>query len=210
MTKNAFSGRSRIKQMPSQAELKALFDYRDGHLYWKVRRNGISDSGRAGSINKKGYVLIQIDGVSWLAHRLCYQWYHGDLEQADIIDHWDGVKMNNKISNLRPCDNKSNVRRKKVMANNTSGLPGVCWHKVKNKWISYYHEDISGKKVNLGYYTNKYEAYHIAREAMLKEYGVDYKEPKLSIDKRHAYMDWLLDENERNDLYSRDIFKMAA
>lgn len=194
MSTNVFSGRSAIKQIPSQAELKALFDYRDGHLYWKVRPSYKFNIGdRAGSVEKQGYLTIKINGVIWKAHRLAYQWYHGDLEQSDIIDHWDGNKLNNKISNLRPCDNRSNTLRSKTKKNNTSGVPGVYWHKPNCKWSGEYRDKTTGKSKYIGYYTNKYHAYHVAREAMVREYGVDYKEPVLTLENRQAYMDWLID-----------------
>lgn len=189
MSTNVFNGPNAIKKIPSQAYLKSLFEYRDGVLYWKVKHSRKINAGqRAGSIRKDGYARIKIDGIGFFTHRLIYQLVHGDLEQSDVIDHWDGDRSNNKISNLRPCDQKSNIRKQKQ----SKDFPGICWHKVSSKWQAYY-QDITGKPKTLGYYHNKFHAYNEVRNKMSAEYGQDYREPALELEDRHAYMDWLLD-----------------
>ena len=52
--------------------------------------------------------------------------------------------------------------------NNTSGVTGVHWHKVKKKWEATITE---GKKKYLGIFTNKEDAIKARKEAEIKYYG---------------------------------------
>ena len=42
-----------------------------------------------------------------------------------IVDHIDGDKLNNRLSNLRICTHSENMRNRKTASSNVSGLKGV-------------------------------------------------------------------------------------
>jgi hypothetical protein len=110
--------------MITQERLRELFVYQDGNLL----RNGKI----AGSINTKGYCIICVDYKLYKAHRLVFLYHHGYLSKQ--IDHIDGNKLNNDITNLRAANNSVNMMNRGVMRNNTSGCKGVFWDKEFSKW----------------------------------------------------------------------------
>lgn len=195
------------KPMPSQERLKFLFKYRDdGNLIWK---NPLSNRCEAGDIvgylEKDGYRRVWIDGEKHYFHRLIYQFHNGELSSGFVVDHIDNNKSNNRIENLRVSTPKGNSQKRKQQSNNTSGLSWVSWNKNAKKWQADYTDE-NGKSKNLGYFTNKYHAYHIAAEATSRIKGSNHKE-QLSVEDRHAYMDWLIEETDRQN---QTIFKLAA
>lgn len=124
--------------------LKYLY-YVDGKLYWKIKpcRN-IAINSLAGNRRKDGYVSIRFKGKAYLAHRLIWEMFTG--EKPDIIDHIDGDKGNNKISNLRNCtqaDNRANQHK----VNASSGFKGVYW--ANGVWCARIKS--KGKQRTLGY-----------------------------------------------------------
>jgi len=52
--------------MLTQQEIKNLFDYQDGIIYWKFSRQGIKDDGNgAGQLKKTGYRDVCINGKQY-------------------------------------------------------------------------------------------------------------------------------------------------
>lgn len=136
-----------IREYPSQARLKELFDYIDGHLVWRARPRsdfktpqgyGAFNAINVGKIARQGkisgYWVIKINGVAHKAHRLIWIWNYGDIRPDQEIDHKDNDPLNYSIDNLRLADRGSNMVNKKKQRNNTSGSKGVCWDKSRNKW----------------------------------------------------------------------------
>lgn len=127
---------------------RALFEYHDGQLNRKVDRGPARAGSVAGWIDRKGYRLIRIDGVKYLAHRLIYAIVHGVDPGALLVDHIDGDKLNNKIENLRLATNAENGRHRVGHdVRNTSGMRGVYFNKASGKWygkIKYNGKTIPG------------------------------------------------------------------
>ncbi len=151
--------------------VKELFDYdrEQGKLYWKVARSRRIKVGQeAGSIKSNGYRYVQIDGKDYRAHRLIFLIEHEHLPK--VIDHKDGDKLNNHISNLREASQSENMRNKSKQSNNTSGIVGVSWHKSLNKWKAQCC-DRNGAKTHLGYFTNIHHAGEVVRKFRIQEHG---------------------------------------
>jgi hypothetical protein len=51
-----------------------------------------------------------------------------------LVDHIDGDKLNNHLSNLQLVTNRKNSSKDKK--NKTSKFTGVSWHKQSNKWLA--------------------------------------------------------------------------
>ncbi len=118
----------------TQELVKELFEYKENGLYWKTPLNWKIKKGvKAGSLNSKGYVNIQINKKSYSEHRLVYLYHYGYLPEE--VDHIDGNKNNNNIENLRPASRNENMRNTKNRKNNTSGHKGVSRATYRNKWI---------------------------------------------------------------------------
>lgn len=104
----------------TQKYVRSLFDYKDGNLYWKVRKAyRIKIGDLAGYVNITGYQEVIIDGKSYKAHRLIFLYHHGYLPK--FLDHIDCNKLNNDINNLREAtksQNKMNQRKIKDINGN--------------------------------------------------------------------------------------------
>jgi hypothetical protein len=163
--------------MITYEEVKELFDYKDGELYWKkplnstVRKRQYYASGdKAGKQHSAGYIQITYQSKLYLAHRLIFLWHHGHLPR--VLDHIDGDKHNNKIENLRAATHSENQFNRKMNSNNKSGYKGVTWNNECKKWqavVSY-----QKKHFYLGMYKDiedAAEAVKLKREELHKEFA---------------------------------------
>lgn len=200
-----------FKAVPSQQDLQDMFTYDDeiGCLRWKIKpAQNINIGDRAGSVNKKdGYTYIMINGVLYVAHRLIYQFFKGDLLPTDIVDHVEKTERNeiksNKIENLRKNTPNGNQRNKGVQVNSGSGIKGVKLCSETKKYRS--QITISGKREHLGYFTNKFDAYEAYRKRCLEVDPISYSDN--SKDMRD---DVLIEYQEYLSQKQNDIFKLAA
>jgi len=106
-----------------------------------------------------------------LMHRVIAERIGLNLEGKEI-DHRDRNPLNNLRSNLRSATREENMRNKSIQSNNSSGYPGVSFHKRDNKW--YGRIIISGKEKYLGCYLTFEEAKE-ARIAAEKEYFGEFR-----------------------------------
>jgi hypothetical protein len=78
-----------------------------------------------GTRHNGGYLLISVAGKQHLAHRLAWLHVHGQWPQHGI-DHIDGNKQNNAISNLRDASKTLNAQNyKRAKRDNKTGFLGV-------------------------------------------------------------------------------------
>lgn len=83
---------------------------------------------------KSGYVSVRLgESANRYIHRLIGVTYLG-LGDGMVIDHKDGDKANNNVSNLRVCTKTQNQGNRRMGKNNTSGFKGVSWHKGDKRW----------------------------------------------------------------------------
>ncbi len=106
-----------------------------GLFYWKINKgNGRIKAGSvAGSKDSNGYILIGIDKKVHSAHCLAWFYVHDYFPENDI-DHKDRIRHHNWISNLREVSRSCNTRNTGNRKDNISGVKGVCFHKLLNKW----------------------------------------------------------------------------
>lgn len=122
-----------INRNPPPDELRDRIYYEDGQIYWnpdelaKDRRKKSEPLGY--EVGRSGYVGVGFRGEDgnrkYYIHRLVYWLNTG--EWPEEIDHLDGDKANNHISNLRPATRKQNSQNKNKQSNNTSGYVGVTF-----------------------------------------------------------------------------------
>lgn len=128
--------------MITQQRVKELIVYDEisGVFKWLKNRTGFAkEGGVAGSLVKagknKGYIVIQLDGEKYQAHRLAWLYHYGLMPEG-VIDHINTVRNDNSIRNLRIANNHENGWNSGVQKNNRSGCTGVIWSKNLNKWIA--------------------------------------------------------------------------
>jgi len=129
-----------------------LLDYNpDTGLFYRITPiQGARVGDVAGCKSSSGHIQISIRGVKILAHRLAWAMHYG--LQPKEIDHINGIKDDNRISNLRECTRSQNQANKNKQKNNTSGHKGVFWHKNHNKWTAQIKKN--GKHIHLGVFIN--------------------------------------------------------
>lgn len=131
------------------------YDPSTGKFVWNVApRRGIAAGTSAGTPRPDGYQKIAIRERGYMAHRLAWFYVHGQWP-AHQIDHINGVRNDNRISNLREVTHAENLH-------NMPRARGYTWHKKDRKWQA--QIQINGKYVYLGYFATEQEA----RDAYLK------------------------------------------
>ena len=121
--------------------------------------------------NNKGYIVhyFYIDGTrySFTEHRLIF--FFANKYQPDEVDHINGNKSDNRISNLRAADRFINCRNTKKRSDNSSGISGVSFRKDTQKWVA--AVSVNGKKKYLGSFKDKEDAIAARKLALSKLSG---------------------------------------
>lgn len=120
-----------MKHELSLQRLRELLRYEPetGDLIWLVRRRGQVNPGDvAGHLDVTGYVHVRLDGRLYKGHRLVWLYVHGAWP-VGVIDHMDGNRANNRITNLRDVvDSVNQENRRTPDRDNRTGLLGVTKH----------------------------------------------------------------------------------
>lgn len=132
------------------------YDPVSGFLHWKNNRGGKATKGsRAGWLDNTGYIRIDINYKSYLAHRIIWLLQYGEFP-PDQIDHINRVRHDNRMQNLRSVSRSENMMNQPLRANNTSGVCGVGWHKLTEKWEA--KITVQQNRTYLGYFSDWFEA----------------------------------------------------
>lgn len=115
----------------------------------------------------KGYRVGSIGNAAVKAHRVAWAIYYGEWPQG-FIDHINGDRADNRITNLRVVDHAGNGRNRRPGANNRSGVLGVGWNKRHKKWRASIRHN--GELIYLGAFEAKEDAVAARLEAE-KRYG---------------------------------------
>jgi len=121
--------------MITQAELQKILHYdpETGLFTWLVDRLRAKRGQRADKIDQQGYYGIWLSNRMIKAHRLAWLYMTGAWPTQDI-DHINGIRHDNRWSNLRICNKSENGQNRKKSSNNTSGHPGVYWMAGRARW----------------------------------------------------------------------------
>ena len=171
------------KALPSADDLRKLLTYEPetGKLFWKERPREMFESQRdfsawnarfsgkegLGSIGTNGYKHGAIKNKTFNTHRVVWCLCYGEWPGQNI-DHVNGVRTDNSISNLRNVSHAENQKNQKRSKRNTSGHTGVHWLTGVGKW---YAQIMAGRqKYHLGYFDRLEDAV-AARRAAEREFG---------------------------------------
>jgi hypothetical protein len=99
--------------MITAENVKDLFDYRDGKLFWTDKIYHKSRAGtEAGAILSDGYRGVKYKGKRYPAHRVIWLWNNGAWPTGDV-DHINGDRADNRIKNLRDVTRSENIKNQR-------------------------------------------------------------------------------------------------
>lgn len=166
----------------TQEYLRSILDYdpETGIFHRKARldswgRPNRRDAGKiAGSTNKPVgyiYICIKVEGrfKIVLAHRLAFIWMTGECPK--FVDHINGVRTDNRWSNLRPATVAQNTWNSKKRSDNTTGHRGVVWIPSIKLWRAKIQANC--RVYEIGYFKTK-EAAVRAYQRRAKEFHGDF------------------------------------
>lgn len=173
------------KDLPSPELLRQLLRYEPdtGKLYWRKRSPDQFNDGKQSAehickkwnsrfAGKEAFATTHPDGYKrgcilyreHLAHRVIWAIAYG--EWVDEVDHINGIRDDNRISELRDGSNGINHKNKALCSDNTSGICGVWWDKSRQKWCAEIRSE--GKKKYLGRFTGINDAIAARKKAEAK------------------------------------------
>ncbi len=117
--------------------LRTLVDYcpETGVMRWKVKRWRAMPGDACGTPSRGG-LRVCIEQRDYLVHRIAWLFVHGRWPEGDI-DHVDGNPTNNRINNLRVCNQLENQQNRSARGSkrNTSGHACVSWDAHRRAWM---------------------------------------------------------------------------
>ena len=134
-----------------------------GIFTWKHTMGGKAKKGQqAGVLNAHGYIMIRVDQVDYLAHRLMWLYVYGAFPILNI-DHIDRNRSNNRPINLRLATPKQNGENRSLKSKNFSGYKGVYLRKnlKDSTW--------KGTKKNVQFYKQIFELNKVDRNQFYKQ-----------------------------------------
>jgi len=135
----------------TQQELKAKFSYDEntGQFTRRTTYKQWKSGQRAGSFDGL-YRHIHIDHIMYGEHRLAMLYMYNIL--PDEVDHKDGNRVNNRISNLRVANSSHNKWNTGLRADSISGIKGISWYEPKKRYRARLQKN--GKRLTKLFYEN--------------------------------------------------------
>lgn len=129
---------------------------------WTAERHSASWNSRwagkvAGSTRGDGYVVLCVDCVDLLAHRVIWAMLKGAWPAGDV-DHKDGDPGNNRERNLRDGSTSFNIQNQRAPhSDNDSGYLGVSRERRRGYFVANIY--VNGKNKYLGSFDDPLEAH---------------------------------------------------
>ena len=122
-----------------------------------------------GSGCSNGYKQVNFTPKKVLVHRLVAMAFLPDYSDDLFVDHIDGNRSNNDVSNLRMVTRSGNHRgHVKQLKGRSSKYRGVVWSKRHKRWLA--RCTVDRKLIQIGSFTDEHEA-AIARDAYVYSIG---------------------------------------
>jgi hypothetical protein len=137
----------------------AYFTYTtDGRLLWAEKiANKVVIGREAGHMNDSGYRCIRVGGRIYRSHRIIWLIHKGAWPSGEI-DHINGIRLDNRIENLRDVTDRENSQNiKRCHRDCASGLLGAYLNKETGRWYS--NIKLADRQVRIGTFDTAEEAH---------------------------------------------------
>lgn len=145
------------------AELaRQIWDYRPetGTLTWAIPPCAHVSAGDVAGSSNHGYLDVKYKGVHYLVHRLVWLITTGEWP-VNEIDHINGIRDDNRISNLREATSREN--KLNLKCHRKGKLAYTTYVGARGKWMARTPR-IEGRQKNIGYYNTMEEANAVAEQ----------------------------------------------
>lgn len=150
--------RGKVSGPLSAERLREMISYNPdtGEMVWKVSpRNRTMPGDAVGYEIDSGYLVTVVDQKRIRLHRAAWAIHYGEMPKGEI-DHINGDRKDNRISNLRIVSRSGNSQNTAIRSDNKTGAKGVHFRKDTGKFSASIRVD--GKTTYLGCYHSFEEA----------------------------------------------------
>lgn len=155
----------------TQERLCQIYEYRPQtgeFIRLLATNNRVKVGGVCGFVDVDGYRRIRVDGKLYLAHRLAWFYMHGRWP-LDEVDHRDGIRDNNRWSNLRSAGRFQNAWNMRSGKPNSTGYRGVSLNRKSGRYEAAIHA--ARQRHHLGTFDTPQEAHQAYCEASTRLHG---------------------------------------
>jgi hypothetical protein len=153
--------------------LREIFRYdpETGHLFNRKPRRNSPIGKPLGAIRpgRKPYLHCMVNGKREYLHRIIWTLVYGEIAPGLEVDHINGNSLDNRLSNLRLADRRTNARNQKLRIGSRSGVTGVDFHEKRQQWRARVRDE-NGKGKHLGWFADRDRAIY-ARLVAEARYG---------------------------------------
>lgn len=156
--------------LPDQRRLLEFFSYdaESGELRWRQKKARALAGDLVKLKNASGHLVVNFDGISYLAHRIIWKMVTG-ADPIDEIDHINGAGSDNTWMNLRECNRHQNMANARVPVTNVSGVKCVNFHSGHGKWHAKIRRD--NVEHHIGYFSSLEDAKEAVAKARARLHG---------------------------------------
>jgi hypothetical protein len=147
---------TKAKPLPPLERLEYLCLYNPitGMVTWKISERKRRAGKAVGTLNAGGYLVCSIDGSLFYVHRIAWALATGSIDCELQIDHINGNRSDNRLGNLRLCDNAQNNWNKPGKT-----FKGAYLDKRDGRWDAKIR--VRGREIHLGRFSTP-ELAHMA------------------------------------------------